>query len=49
MRGDEFTLYPHFFCKFNNLGKPYEDVVYYIIETDAYYHLLDNNDRKILD
>jgi len=28
MRGDEFTLYPHFFCKFNNLGKLYEDVVY---------------------
>lgn len=48
MRGDEFTLCPHFYCKFKNEGAPYEQVVYYVIGTNGYYHLLENENRKLL-
>ena len=48
MRGDEFTLYPHFYCKFKNKGTPYDQLVYYVIGTNNYYHLLENENRKIL-
>ncbi len=48
MRGDGSTLYPHFYCKFENQGTPYEQVVYYVIGTNEYYHLLENEDRRTL-
>jgi hypothetical protein len=43
--GDEYYSFPHFYCEFNNLGEPYEEIWYQPVQRDVVFKL--NSDLSV--